>query len=219
MFWHEAEWITRALGRVPGDALMPLLNLGSSDRKFRAVIQPWIESALFAPLAARAVAIVHSDLKSGEGIDVSGDIFDDRVFETLRGRGFRCVLICNILEHVVDPARFARRCEDLVAVGGYIVVTVPLSYPYHRDPIDTLYRPTAEEVAGLFARSRVLEAAVIEPGSYRDDLRRRPWIILRQIVRAPFPFLGYTRWKRSMKKIYWLFNNYRITCVVLQRAR
>lgn len=218
MFQREAEWIARALARFPAEGLTPLLNLGSSDRKFRTVTQPWIERVLFAPLAAQGVPMVHCDLKTGEGVDVSGDIFDDRVFETLRGYAFRCVLTCNILEHVVDPARFARRCEELVAIGGILVVTVPLSYPYHRDPIDTMFRPTPEEVIALFTRSRLVEAAVIEPGSYRDDVRRRPWIILRQIARAPFPFLGFDRWKRSMKKIYWLFNNYRITCVVLQRT-
>jgi hypothetical protein len=31
----------------------------------------------------------------------------------------------------------AHHCLDLLPIGGLIFVTVPLSYPYHRDPIDT----------------------------------------------------------------------------------
>jgi hypothetical protein len=36
----------------------------------------------------------------------------------------------------------AHHCLDLLSIGGLIFVTVPLSYPYHRDPIDTMFRPT-----------------------------------------------------------------------------
>ncbi len=34
----------------------------------------------------------------------------------------------------------------MVPVGGYLVVTGPLRFPYHADPIDTMYRPTAAEM-------------------------------------------------------------------------
>ncbi|MGE0746198.1 MAG: hypothetical protein AB7K86_13160 [Rhodospirillales bacterium] len=218
MFAQEAAWIAAALARLPAARLSPLLNLGSSDRAFREVQQPWIARELFAPLAARGVRVVHSDLKEGEGIDVSGDVFDDAVFQALKAQRFGALLCCNILEHVTGPEGLARRCEDLVATGGIIVVTVPRSYPHHRDPIDTMFRPAPAGVAALFARCRVIESAVIEPGSYRDEVRRRPWILLRHVFRAPFPFVGYPRWKLSMKKLYWLVHPYQVTCVVLERA-
>jgi len=217
VFALEARWIAAALARLPAARLSPLLNLGSSDRAFREVHQPWIERELFAPLAARGVRVVHSDQKQGAGIDVSGDVFDDAVFQALRAERFKALLCCNILEHVNDPDRLARRCEDLVEPGGILVVTVPRSYPYHRDPIDTMFRPSPAEVAALFPRCRTAESAVIEPGSYRDDVRRRPWILLRHVFRAPFPFLGYARWKQSMRKLHWLAHPYQVTCVVLER--
>jgi len=35
-------------------------------------------------------------------------------------------------------------------------------------------------------------------------------------MRFPFPFVAFGRWKRSMAKLYWLFNNYRFTAAVFQ---
>jgi hypothetical protein len=198
VFEAEAKWVVGALSDIDAGALSPLLNVGSSDRRFREDIQPWIQESLFGPLERRGVRVVHSDLKQLEGVEVAGDLMDEAVFERLKGFGFKSLLCNNVLEHVLDPKGFVRRCSALVADGGYMIVTVPNSYPHHRDPIDTMFRPTPE------------------PASYRDDVRRRPWILLRHVFRAPFPFLGFTRWKRSMKKLYWLVYNYRVTCVVLK---
>jgi len=33
---------------------------------------------------------------------------------------------------------------------GYLVVSVPHSYPFHADPIDTLFRPAPDEVVTMF---------------------------------------------------------------------
>jgi SAM-dependent methyltransferase len=218
VFELEARWIAAALARLPPERLTPLLNLGSSDRRFREVEQPWVARELFAPLESRGVRIVHSDLKQGEGIDVSGDVFDETVFATLKAARFRALLCCNLLEHVPAPDRLAARCEDIVEPGGYIVVTVPHSYPHHRDPIDTMFRPSPAQVAALFPRCRAVDSAIIEPGSYRDDVRRRPWILFRHVFRAPFPFLGYERWRHSMRKLYWLAHPYQVSCVVFERG-
>jgi hypothetical protein len=53
----------------------------------------------------------------------------------------KALLCCNLLEHVLDPERLALHCLELLPRGGLLFVTVPFSYPYHRDPIDTMYRP------------------------------------------------------------------------------
>ena len=84
----------------------------------------------------------------------------------------------------------ANRCFDLLPPGGRLVITAP---------------------------AEVLAADIINTGSYRDNLRQRPWIICRQFIRLPFPFLSWTRWKRSMKKFYWMIWPYRQSCVVLQK--
>ena len=219
MFEFEARWIGDRLAAYKPSELSPLLNVGSGTRAFREGVQPWIDRDLFAPLAARAVEIVHLDARSGDGIDIRADLLRDSDFARAAGaRRFQALLCCNVLEHLRDPGEFARRCAMLVRPGGLIVVTVPRSYPHHADPIDTLYRPTPEELAALFPHSALTAAEIIDVGlSYRDDVKRRPWLLLRHLLRLPAPFLGLTKWRRSMAKPYWLFHNYQVSAAVLRR--
>jgi hypothetical protein len=63
----------------------------------------------------------------------------------------------------------------------------------------------------------MVQGEIIDVGeSYRGQVRRRPWILFRHISRFPFPFIGFKGWKRSMRKLYWLFNNYKITGALFQ---
>ena len=218
MFDSEARWIGRRLAAYKPRHLTPLLNVGSSTREFRDTAQPWATHHIFAPLAERGVEIVHLDSRAGAGIDIRADLLDDADFDRLKSRAYGSLLCCNVLEHVRDPAEFARRCTELVRPGGIIVATVPRSYPHHGDPIDTLYRPTPEQAAALFPGSSILAAEIIDVGaSYRDEVRRRPWILLRHLLRLPAPFLGLAKWRNSMIKPYWLFHNYRVSAAVLRR--
>src|SRR4051812_35141466 len=148
MFEAEAIRIREIL--LAQGAVSPLLNLGSSTGDFRRAAKPHIERQLFAPLAEAGGIVVHSDLKAGEGIDVVGDILDPSMTADLKGRGFKCVLLANVLEHVRDRPGVAAACEAIVGPGGLILATVPSSYPYHADPIDTYYRPSPIALASAF---------------------------------------------------------------------
>jgi SAM-dependent methyltransferase len=218
MFEAEARWLYAALDRYAPERLSPLLNLGSSTAKFREEIQPWTEEGLFRPLRARGVGIVHVDRRDEPGVDVRADLTDPADVPRLRALAPRAVLCCNLLEHVTEPDRLVRHCLDILPSGGLAFVTVPFSYPYHRDPIDTMYRPSPAQLAALFAGARLLDGAIIGAGlSYRDDVRRRPWILLRHVARFPAPFVSWAKWKRSMAKLYWLAAEYRITCAVFEK--
>lgn len=218
MFEAEARWVGDRLAAFPPERLSPLLNIGSSTKQFRESVQPWTVRHVFGPLAARGVDIVHLDAREGPGIDIRADLLEDADFDRVGVARYGAVLCCNVLEHVRDSLEFARRCTELVRPGGIIVVTVPRSYPHHGDPIDTLYRPTPEQAAALFAGSSVLAAEIVDVGeSYRDEVRRRPWLLLRHLFRAPAPFLGLDKWRRSMTKPYWLFHNYQVSAAVLRR--
>jgi Methyltransferase domain len=218
MFPREARWIGKRLATHRATELSPLLDVGSGTAEFRTRVQPWIDGEIFAPLAGRGVELVHLDTRAGPGIDIRADLLDDRDFARLKQRRYRALLCCNILEHVRDAGEFARRCSALMASGGLIVATVPRSYPRHRDPIDTLYRPTPQEAAALFPETTVIAAEIIDVGqSYRDEVGRRPWVLLRHLARLPVPFLGPDAWRHSLKKPYWLFHNYLVSAVVLRR--
>lgn len=218
MFEAEACWLRRALDQFPPERLSPLLNLGSSSAVVREGVQPWIDGEVFHPLRSRGVKVLHVDMRELPGVDVRADLTD--AADVLRLHAFRpkALLCTNLLEHVPEPEELARHCLDLVAPGGLVFVTVPFSYPFHRDPIDTMYRPSPTELAELFAGARLLDGTILGAGmSYRDAVRTRPWILLRHVCRFPVPFLSFERWKRSMARLYWLVAEYRITCAVFEK--
>ena len=217
MFEAEAVWLGKLLGTASGKDLSPLLNIGSSTRQFREVEQPWTEQFIFAPLKARGVDVFHLDNRDGEGIDIRADVLSARELPRIRALGPKSILCCNILEHVCDPAVLARRCMEIVGPGGLIFVTVPYSYPYHRDPIDTMFRPSPDELARLFRPAVMLKGEVIDTAqSWWGEIRKRPWILLRPLLRLPFPFIDFPGWQRSMRKLYWLAHRYRVTGALFQ---
>jgi SAM-dependent methyltransferase len=218
MFAKEALWLAEALAAFPAEELSPLLDIGSGTLQSRVEDRPWTERDLLAPLRRRGVEIVHLDQRIGDGIDIKADLLADGDFARVRERGYRAILCCNVLEHVADAREFARRCLDL-APGGLLIVTVPRSYPRHGDPIDTMFRPDLHQLAALFPGTELVTGTVLDVGeSYRDAVRRRPWILLRHVFRLPFPFLGFEKWKHSMRKPYWLVANYKVTVAVFRHS-
>jgi hypothetical protein len=66
----------------------------------------------------------------------------------------------------------------------------------------------------------MLEGEILDVGeSYRDQVKQRPWILLRHVFRAPVPFIGMEKWRRSMGKLYWLRHNYKVTAAVFRVAQ
>jgi hypothetical protein len=182
VFKAEAIRLRRILLDLPGAS--PLLNLGSSTRHFREVTKPHIEMELFAPLREAGVKVVHSDMKKDDGVDFAGDILDPEVMRRLKGMGFKCVLLSNLLEHVRDRASVTGACEEIVGPGGFILATVPSSYPYHADPIDTGYRPSPAELAGAFTKSEPLITEEVEGMTYAEDLKARGLTVGGELIRT-----------------------------------
>ena len=162
--------------------ISPLLNLGSSTRTFREQAKPHIERELFAPLRAAGVELVHSDLKQADGVDLAGDILDPAVRAALKGRGFRALLIANMLEHVRDREAVIAACEEIVGPGGLILATVPSSFPYHADPIDTGYRPVPAELAAAFRGSEALLTEEVRGRTWREEIAARGSSVLRELA-------------------------------------
>jgi hypothetical protein len=210
----DAEWLQGALARYGNADLSPVLNLGSSTREFREVKQPFVHELVFAPLQARGVDVIHADLKAGEGVDISGDIYDDAVFEAIRARKPKSVLCTHMLEHVVDREKLVARMLAMLPAGGLFFVTVPMSYHHHADPIDTMYRPDPEALASLFSGHEILTKAELTGGNYWDHVRKRPvTLFTRHFFRFFVPFIGMEKWKRSMRKLYWLTHPYKVSAV------
>ena len=128
------------------------------------------------------------------------------------------VLCCNVLEHVPDVRTFGGRLGQIVAPGGRLVVTVPHRYPHHNDPIDTMFRPSPEELSALFPDLKPEAATVLRTGTYRSEFARRPvTLFFRHLFRLPVPFFGFAKWKRSVGKLQYLVRPFEVTCAVLRR--
>ncbi len=220
MFERESVRLREILLSQSG--VSPLLNLGSSDARFRETTKPHIERELFAPLRETGVEIVHADLRDAPGVDIVGDILDPVVRERLRRRGFGCVLIANMLEHVRDRCAVAAACEDIAGPGGLILVTVPSSFPYHADPIDTGYRPIPEALAAAFARSDPLLIELIEGPTYREQLAARGESRIAALLRTALWALAFPVRPRSararLSRWRWYRRPYRVS-IALVRVR
>ena len=211
-----AGWV-RELQLAPGAVC---LNIGSSTRAFREQEQPHISDRFIRPLERDGIRFVHCDMKQAEGVDEVGDILDPAFRARLQRHGASLLVCSNLLEHLTEPQRFANACVELVRDGGYGLFTVPLSYPYHPDPIDTMLRVTPAELAAMLPDWTVVRSGQIEAGNYWRDLRESgsPWSrLLRQMVRVALPFYRPHQWRANASRLSWLRRTYRVSIVLLQK--
>jgi len=210
MIFREARWIAAALRDVPPDALFPLLNVGSQSEEFRKRTQPWIQREVFDPLQRRGL-VIHLDLEAGPGVDIAGDLLDPRVIAQVQERGVRSVICANVLEHVPDAKRFAGVLASIVGRGGYLLVTGPRAFPWHPDPIDTMFRPTPQELAALFPGLTCEASAVVQStlAAY----------LIRRFIESPRDFVRSTRRGGGSSTDFrsWLFRRISATCALFRK--
>jgi SAM-dependent methyltransferase len=218
---REAETLSDWLASVLelGDVC---LNIGASTRHFREVDQPHIKTRFLDPLEARGVRFVHCDLKPDEGVDETGDVLDPAFRERLKKHGAQLIVCSNLLEHLTDPKAFADACADLVSPGGYAAFTVPFKYPYHADPIDTMFRPSPEELAAMLpAGWTVVRSQALVDGTYWSDLRKRgnPFLLaLRHAARVALPFYRPGQWRGMASRLTFLLRPYRVSMVLAKKT-
>ncbi|HEY5720997.1 MAG TPA: hypothetical protein VIT45_01615 [Allosphingosinicella sp.] len=218
MLEHEASRLCRILLGLP--SVSPLLNLGSSTARFRETVQPHIERDLFAPLREAGVEAVHCDLKAGAGVDVAGDVLDPETAAKLKARGFGCILVANLLEHVRDREALVRACEEIAGPGGLILATVPSSYPYHADPFDSRYRPSPQALAAAFGRSETLLAEEIVGPTYAEELRAAgssAWkAMAATAIRLPIAWARPKSFASRLHRWRWYRRPYRVSIALVR---
>jgi hypothetical protein len=217
MLEAEARWVGQALSQLNVEKVSPLLNVGSANAAFREQIQPWIDQGIFAPLRKRDVVVHHLDIQEGEGVDLRGDLTDDSFVAVLGTRGYRSLLCCNLLEHVPDPAAICGKLELLVPVGGYLIVTVPNQFPYHPDPIDTMFRPDPAALVRLFPRCRLVQGEVLDCGTGWDYVERDPRVLIAKVRYRLSGMREHGGVKGSASFLPWLFRQFRQTCTLWER--
>lgn len=159
MLIEESLWIKETLEKVNISSLREVLDVGSSTKEFRTRIQPYIDKNIFEPLRNQNISIYHLDKKEKEGVDYGCDV--EEISDEKFGRKFDLVICCSLLEHVQKPRELCFLLMNLVKQGGFLLVTVPRTYRYHPDPIDTMFRPSMEELISIFPGMKIIRKKVI----------------------------------------------------------
>ena len=195
-----------------------MLNVGSSTRRFRTVTQPWIDQYVFKPIRERGHLVQHLDIKDAPGVDIVGDLTESRFLEELSRKEFRSVLCASLLEHVHNREEICRALVSVIPVGGHVFVSCPHKYPYHADPMDTMFRPDLAELAALFPQTRVVDGEMLTCGTYLDSVTRSLSMLVRTVVRIFLPIYRPRGWLTVVSHLPWLLRHYQIACLVLQKC-
>lgn len=225
MLYEESIWIGKELLKHLKQG-SKILNIGSSSLNVRRVEQPHIQKHIFEVLIKNNIQIVNVDIKDSDGVDIIGDLTDSNFIDRLKLEKYDCVLCSNLLEHIEEKNKITFAIEELLSDGGIAVVTVPYNYPYHLDPIDTMFRPTVKELAALFPLFKIKKGEIVNARSanrghfettYFQKLLNNPRMFLLVFFRALFPFYKYYIWKKNFFGIKNLFKTFSATCIVLKK--
>jgi hypothetical protein len=190
-----------------------MLNIGSSTGEFREVTQPFIDVNIFKPFRERGGQVLHVDQRSAPGVGMVGDIGTEELGERLRSVQAKLILCSNVLEYVKDVPGFCRLVESIGTPGGLILVTVPLRYPYHKDPIDSLLRLSPDQLGKMSSQCRVLQSnIVISEDSYAAVLQRNPRYAALMAARMMLPIYKFDDWWKTAIFAPEFFTKFQASC-------
>ncbi|KST66013.1 methyltransferase domain-containing protein [Mastigocoleus testarum] len=216
MLKNEAIWLAAKISSLEEANIFPILNVGSSTKEFREKTQPWIDKHLFKPAREKSFNVIHTDLKQDEGVDIAGDLCNTEFLKEIAKLNIKSILCSNLLEHLDNREEFCEIISSILPKGGYLFVTVPHQYPYHPDPIDTMFRPTIDELEKSFSTLTKLYGEIVY-SKYNGT--RFPFLIFAVAftVRLMLPIYKPQTWWRSLARFTWLFKRVSSTCLVLQK--
>lgn len=219
MLFEESVWIAKRLRSLKEKGkLTQLLNFGSSTEHFRKVEQPFIHENIFKPIESDQIKVYHLDIKDSQGVDFAGNVFENKkLLNDIKTKQINTILCSNLLEHVPSTNPFFMILEELIHKNGYIIVTVPNLYPYHADPIDTMYRPSVEDIVSSFSNAKLIEGEIITTGqNHFQFLLKKPRFFLVLLIRIFTPFYKFGAWRKIISDLPNLFKKFRVTCVLLE---
>jgi hypothetical protein len=219
MLIEESRWIKKMLqNNLPDGGLV--LNIGSSTEYFISVVQPHIKENVYNTIAAKSAKILNVDIKHSEGVDLVGDVTQPHFLTELISLKPDVVICSNLLEHITDRPIFCKALEQLTQGHTKLIVTVPYSYPYHPDPIDTLFRPTPKELALSFPQLLLSEGIIISGGPFvrlkeiAPHALKSAWIVIKTIPAYALALLLSD--KNKLARMQWVFKRVSATCCLFK---
>jgi SAM-dependent methyltransferase len=198
VFLEESLWIREVLGDLEIPSGSRVLDVGSSTRHYRNVIQPYIDQNVFLPLRERGCVVFHLDVFEGEGVDIICNMANPEVDIIEHVGGQYDVVICaSTLTEVMNRIFVAQRLAEVVREGGYLLVTVPFSYR-SSGPEDLRLRLSVQELHTLFSSSvrRRLEVLASRVMRIDDKNKYRTYSVFHVMWRLRY-WIKPFRWKVS----------------------
>jgi SAM-dependent methyltransferase len=217
MFANEAKWIMEQISSIPLSERYPILNIGSNTLLSRKKGSPSVFELLFSRLESEG-KVIHTDIQTGEGIDISGDLTDNAFVEKLKELQPSLILCNNLLEHIENPQRICDSILKIAPKGSYILLSVPYRYPYHYDPIDTMFRPSPEELHKMFpGTTAIVSAKVSCTRRYFDKLKNDKRLAAIIFIRSFLPFYKPTMWWNTVSYLPNMFRKFQVSCILLKK--
>jgi SAM-dependent methyltransferase len=218
MLENEAFWIGENLFILSLKQNSIVLNFGSQTYKYNKE-NKYLSEYVINPIK-NICQLRNLDLQTDEGIEYSGDLYNDDFFNKMKAIQFDCALLCNVLEHVTNIEDLAYRVSELIKPGGYILFSGPYKYPLHFDPIDNGFRPEIGEVSSLFSNFMIIKGDIIKDHTYFYYLIRSFKNMIFVFLRILTPFYKFKKWKTVvLPKFKWWNRNFEITCVIMQKNK
>ena len=225
MLYEESKWIGSELLKIykPGTRI---LNIGSSSFEFRSIIQPHINKFIFDPLLTKNSTIIHTDIVKAEGVDLVGDLTEKVFINKLKTEKYDIVICSNLLEHMKNRKPIISAIKEILHNNGYAIITVPYNYPYHLDPIDTMFRPKIKELYKNFSEFELIKGEIVTGKSYRagsfqknywQQLNNNPKLILKLLLRCSVPFYKIKIWYFTFISMIKIFKPFSACCILVKK--
>ena len=214
MLEAEAKWFSQEIKKIGYEEICPMCNIGSSTGQFMTEQQPWVHDYIFEPLQVAQCIVRNVDIKPAPGVDIVGDLSDPQFHEELIKYRFKSLFFLNVLEHLSERESICNSLVSMIPLGGFIFASCPRHYPYHPDPIDTMFRPTVNELVSLFKGIRLFSSNIVRGGNLitnERSIRKRIITVTRMMI----PFYRPGNWLRNL---HFVFQPYSATCAVLQKC-
>jgi SAM-dependent methyltransferase len=220
MLYKESIWFKQTINKYCKPNSL-VLNIGSSTKEFLTEVQPYIHENVISPIIDLGCTLKNIDLKQAEGVDLVGDVTNPEFINSLKLLKPSLIICANLLEHLEDRQAFIDGLKQIIGDDTLLIVSVPLNFPFHADPIDTLYRPTLGELAADFSGLCIVEGKEVSSGLYYNYTTKglniftkiagfiKVWIKL-LIAKAKADHVKFD-------EVLWNFKTISTTCVVFKK--
>ena len=192
-----------------------IINLGSGNVEQLMKTKPWVSKNVFDLLKKQKAKILHVDAENFPGVDIVQDLSQPNSLSFCdKLEGSKLFILANVLEHIPKKAHaeLLNKIYSKMKSNDGLIITVPYDYPYHADPIDTMYRPSPNELNQLLPLTW-LEGEIVSAGSFKEEFRHMNTLKkIRKLLKPLWIFQKPTKWLEN-HRLFYLFKQYQITIV------